>query len=228
MPEPTIEVTAEVLLAAALMTIGAATAGCDRGELGRGARATSTSASAPRPDSTVATTRTIDNAGFVDNGGRTSDMTSRTEMSGMTATETGSERPTGTPGSGTPWPFQSSGARPNIGEGAGAASSERGTSVPSAGGPLSEAVGRLARARCDRETACNRIGPSRAWKSQESCVAHQRELVGGDVSALACPRGVDGVQLGTCLNALRGQACDDRRGDLQILPECLANALCAP
>ena len=187
------------------------------------------SASTPRPESTAVTTRTIDNAGFVDNGGRTSDETSRSEMSGMRATEAGGERPTGTPGSGTPWPYQSSAAARPIGEGAGAASSESGTTkVPSSGGPVSEAVGRLARARCDRETTCNRIGRGRAWASQESCVAHQREEVGVAMSALACPHGVDNVQLGTCLTALRSLACDDRRGDLAVLPECGANALCAP
>jgi len=216
-------------LAAALIAIGAVAPACDRGDLGPGARSTITSAATPRPESTAATKRTIDNAGFVDNGGRTSDMTSRSEMSGMRATEAGGERPTGTPGSGTPWPFQSNAGPPTIGEGAGAASSERGTNaVPSAGGPLSEAVARLARARCDRETTCSRVGRGRAWATQDSCVAHQRESVGADVSALACPRGVDNVQLGTCLNALRAQACDDRRGDLAVLPECGASALCAP
>ena len=184
----------------------------------------------PRPDSTAPATRTIDNAGFVDNGGRTSDETSRSQMSGMRATEAGGERPTGTPGSGTPWPFQSTAAPANVGEGAGAASSVRGTdAVPSSGGPVSEAVHRLARARCNRETTCNRVGRDRAWASQESCVVHERERVAGEAeSELDCPRGVDSVQLGTCLNAVRAQACDDQRGDLAVLPECAASALCAP
>lgn len=218
---------ANVFLAAALIAVGAVATGCDRGE-GRDVRTALTSASTPPPASTVATSRTIDNAGFVDNGGRTSDMTGRSEMSGMTATETGSERPTGTPGSGLPLPFTSRPARNDIGEGAGASSSEPGTPVPSAGAPASEAVARLARARCDRETSCNRVGPGRASKSQDQCVARQRELVGVAVNALPCPRGVDNVQLAMCLNALRGQTCNDRRGDIEVLPECLANALCAP
>lgn len=209
--------------------MSASAPGCASGDLGREARSTTTGAAAPGPASTVATTRTVDNAGFVDNGGRTSDMTSRSEMSGMRGTEAGGERPTGTPGSGTPWPFQTKGSRVTTGEGAGAASSERGTStIPSTGGPVAEAVGRLAQARCDRDTSCNRIGRGRTWPTQDACLAHQRERLAPAASALGCARGVDGVQLGMCLNAVRAQACDDLRVELTALPECAENALCAP
>jgi hypothetical protein len=149
-------------------------------------------------------------------------------MSGMRATEVGSERPTGTPGSGTPIPTLSKAAPTTIGEGAGAASSVRGTSVASAGSPAVEASERLARARCDREMTCNRIGRGRAWASEEQCMVRQRERVGDAVGALSCPRGFDHVQLAACLDAVRGQACSDRRGDIDTLPECLASALCAP
>jgi hypothetical protein len=217
-----------VLLAATLLGAGAVATACDRGTQGRDVQAALTNANTPPPASTAVSSRTVDNAGFVDNGGRTSDMTGRSEMSGMRGTEAGSERPTGTPGSGLPLRIPSKTARTDIGEGAGAATSETGASTPSAGGPPSEAVARLARARCDRETSCNRVGPGRAWASQDSCVAKQRDRVGAAVSAMPCPHGIDNVQLGTCLNALRGQACTDRRGDLGVLPECVTNALCAP
>ena len=217
-----------MLLVASLLGACAVATACDGGARGPDARAALTSANAPPPASTAVSSRTIDNAGFVDNGGRTSDMTGRSEMSGMRGTEAGSERPTGTPGSGLPLRVPSKAARTDIGEGAGAATSETGASTPSAGGPPSEAVARLARARCDRETSCTRVGPGRAWATQDSCVAKQRERVGAAVSAMSCPHGIDNVQLGTCLNALRGQACADRRGDLALLPDCATNALCAP
>lgn len=216
-----------VLVAALVGTCAFATA-CGRGAQGRDVQTSLTSANAPPPASTAVSSRTIDNAGFVDNGGRTSDSTGRSEMSGMRATEAGSDRPTGTPGSGFPLRIPSRTARTDIGEGAGAATSETGASASSAGGPPSEAVARLARARCDRETSCSRVGPGRAWATQDSCVAKQREGVGPAVSAMSCPRGIDNVQLGTCLNALRGQACTDRRGDLGVLPDCVTSALCAP
>lgn len=176
------------------------------------------------------TTRTIDNAGFVDNGGRTSDETNRSQMSGMRATEAGSERPTGTPGSGTPIPIPTPGraAPPNRGEGAGAASSEGGKTVPSTGGPVVEAGERLARARCDHDTTCNRIGRGRSWETQAQCFADERERVGEAMPGLGCSRGIANVQLAICLNALRGQACNDRSGDLAALPECMPSALCSP
>jgi len=214
--------------AAALLTIGVFALACGR-EIAPGAP--SLTSATPRPEATVPTTRTIDNAGFVDNGGRTSDETNRSEMSGMRATEAGSERPTGTPGSGTPIPIptpRGAAPPPTRGEGAGAASSERGTTVTSTGGPVVEAGERLARARCDRETTCNRIGRGRAWATQDQCFASQRERVGDAVSALGCPHGIDNVQLAICLNALRGQACSDGSGDLSVLPECMASALCSP
>ena len=59
-------------------------------------------------------------------------------------------------------------------------------------------------------------------------MARERERVGDAVSTLSCPRGIDNVQLGTCLNVVRTQACNDRRGDVSVLPECAQSALCAP
>jgi hypothetical protein len=191
---------------------------------------TTTSATIPAPAATTTSSRTIDNTGFVDNGGRTSDMRARSEASGMRATEAGSDRPTGTPGSGTPIPVGEPRSETNVGEGRGAASSVRGTSGqphPS-GGPSVEALARFARARCDRETACNRVGEGRPFKSQDSCVAEQRDRVRADVDALGCPRGIDILQLGTCVNAIRLQGCDDRRVDVDALPDCASSALCAP
>ncbi len=214
--------------AAVLLTTGVLALACGR-EVAPGPQYL-TSAT-PRPEATVPTTRTIDNAGFVDNAGHTSDETIRSQMSGMRGTEAGSERLTGTPGSGTPIPIPSPrGATPppTRGEGAGAASSERGTTVEPTGGPVVEAGERLARARCDRETTCNRIGRGRAWSTQDQCFATQRERVGDAMSSLGCPHGIDNVQLAICLNALRGQACNDKGGDLAVLPECMASALCSP
>src|SRR4051812_42051423 len=68
-------------------------AACARGDVGRGAVTTLTSGEtnpSPPPQS-----RTVDNSGWVDPGGRTSDET-RPETSGMRATELGADRPTGT------------------------------------------------------------------------------------------------------------------------------------
>jgi len=207
-----------------------AAAGCTRGgDLGRGARTTTTSARTPRPDATVASTRTIDNAGFVDNGGRTSDMTSRSELSGMRATESGSERPTGTPGSGFPLPLDVKTQSRQVGEGAGAASSVRGTDArPTSGSPVDEAVGRIARARCDRETTCERIGRGRAFPTQDACMTEHRTMARQETTQASCARGIDSTQLASCLQALRSQACNAGASELDNVPACRVSALCAP
>lgn len=176
----------------------------------------------PRPAGTATTTHTVDNAGFVDNGGRTSDMTARTEMSGMRATESGSERPTGGTG-GFPLPLgPSAPPRADSGEGAGS-----GGTVSPAGGPSSEATSRIAEARCDRETSCNRIGKGRAWTSKGACLEAQRERIGRTIEPAVCKRGVDSVQLASCLTEMRGQACNDPRDNIDSTASCRASALCA-
>lgn len=176
----------------------------------------------PRPDGTATTTHTVDNAGFVDNGGRSSSETARTELSGMRATESGSERPTATTG-GIPLPLGASApARADSGEGAGS-----GGPTSPAGGPSSEATARIAEARCDRETSCNRIGKGRAWASKGSCLEAQRERVGRAIDTAVCKRGVDSVQLTSCLTEVRGQACNDPRDNIDSTAGCRASALCA-
>lgn len=223
-----VDLRSNSLVAALLLAVGASASAC-RTDSATGRAATT---SAERPDRRPAAGRTTDNTGFIDNGGRSSDMVSRSEASGMRATEAGSDRPTGTPGSGTPVPIEPSTrrSRGDSGEGAGAATSVRGLSGdnPTSGSPAAEAIGRLAQARCDRETACGRVGAGRAWGTQDLCVTRQRDHARAEIAGAACPRGVDSTQLASCLNALRAQACDDRRTELDAIAGCRLSALCAP
>src|SRR5688572_29577460 len=106
-----------VMLVLAVASVAVAACAKDSGD-----RASSTitySARQPRPDHRPPPTRTLHSTGFVDNAGRTSEQTNRTEASGMRATETGGERPTGTAGSGLPLPIDPSGHEEQVGEGAG-------------------------------------------------------------------------------------------------------------
>lgn len=204
----------------------AAAVACRRSDLDRGAASTTTTTSA-RPESTATSSRTIDNAGFVDNAGRTSEMTSRTTSSGMRATETGSERPTGTPGSGMPIPSAGASGGGHASETGRAAEPRR---VPvrttpasrTRGAPvLSDDVARLARARCDRATACDRVGPGRAFESQGDCMMQLRARSERDLEAAACQNGVDRTSLALCLGEVRKLPCDET--------DELANvAMCTP
>src|SRR5687768_906628 len=87
-----------------VLTIAGAAA-CEKDARDRAGSTITYSARQPRPDQRPPPTRTLHSTGFVDNAGRTSEQTSRGEASGMRATETGSERPTGTAGSGLPLPL---------------------------------------------------------------------------------------------------------------------------
>lgn len=239
------------LACAVVVGVGAASA-CDRGDLGRGAQTTTTSAWVPRPDATGTTSRTIDNAGFVDNGGRTSDETSRAQTSGMRATEVGSERITGTPGSGQPIPFLDPSPRrravqrerPPDAIGTGevlAPTTEIGprpqaeTPPPSARttGPAPhpaelDATERIARARCDRQVTCDRIGPGRSWASEGACMMQQRPRASDEVNELACARGVDAMQLGMCLDAIRQAPCTESATTPGAMSQCQPTSVCMP
>jgi hypothetical protein len=196
---------------------------CDRTGRDRPASTITYSARQPRPDTTATSTRTIDSTGFVDTSGLTSEQRVRTEASGMRATEAGSERPTGTPGSGTPIPIE---PRPpqRIGEPPSAlGGEERG-----AGAPGDTIIGRLAQAMCDRETACNRVGPKRPFGTVEQCTSMVRERAREEVASAECARGFDNTSVGVCLTAIRQASCNTRLASIEELPSCVRTQLCAP
>jgi hypothetical protein len=168
------------------------------------ARATTTSSMA-EAGSRPASSRTIDDSGYVDNGGRPSSETARTEMSGMRASELGSERPTGTPGTGAGIPPRTPAAR--------ARSSDELTRT---------VIARIASARCDRETTCGRSGAGR-----DTCMMHARPRVQADVDRADCAQGFETVQLGACLTALRQLDCGKVAVALDDVQACRATALCA-
>jgi hypothetical protein len=197
---------------------------CERNSRDRPASTVTYSARAPRPDTTAASARTLDSTGFVDNAGRTSEQLARTEASGMRATETGSERPTGTPGSGTPLPIEAKGQQPQAGEGAGALG---GDDTSASGAPGDGVVARIARARCDRETACDRIGPDKPLRTGEQCMSTVRGRARADVVDADCERGFDSTQVALCLTTIRQVPCETALDAIASLSQCQASALCS-
>lgn len=175
---------------------------------------------AARPESTVTTSRTIDNAGWVDPAGRTSDETLRSEMSGMRGTEVGSERITGTPGSGlSPTPSPAATEASN-GE------SARGGSPTGPGTPLDVIAPRMASARCDHENHCGKVGKGKRWGSLDACRMSAKETSIAPLRVPACEAsGVDAEALARCLTAERNRSCSDERPE-RGLPACQPQALC--
>jgi len=175
------------------------------------------------PAAAGTTSRTIDSTGFVDNGGRTSDLTNRTELSGMRATETGSNRPTGTAGVGLSLPIEATGEP----RGQGAPRGREGLLSPT-GATADAVVGRIGRAECDLEVACGRIGADERLKTDAQCMAHSRERAREAVEDVGCARGFDEQQLSTCLTAIRHLSCEAPAGRLPAAGQCDHRAICSP
>ncbi|AKV02819.1 hypothetical protein AKJ09_09482 [Labilithrix luteola] len=184
---------------------------------------------AQRSDVTVATSRTIDNAGWVDNGGRTSDETIRTQLSGMRATELGSERITGTPGTGYPPlpPYHLPYAWPGAEYQFPGLPKEGPKLVPTLGAAPAEVAPRIAEAQCDREATCDHIGSGGRWESRDACLAQQRGIARDHFENAACNAGVNTTVLASCLAALRAGGCGDVTSNIDATPACRTTALCA-
>lgn len=219
--------TSFVMLALAALGVVA----CNKGSRDRAVSTVTYSATQPRPDRTPASTRTVDSAGWTDNAGRTSEQNGRSEMSGMRATEAGSEKPTGTPGSGTPiplgpqWEPVAPGEQVGEREAAGPLGNDDGSGT---GAPGETIVGRVARARCDREQYCDRVGEGKPFGTGEQCTNVLRERARAEVVHAQCERGFETSQVALCLNAIRQAPCDVRLDSMDSLPSCQSKELCVP
>jgi hypothetical protein len=174
------------------------------------------------PEAKPPTARTVDSTGFVDNSGRTSDETvARPETSGVRASEAGStDRPTGTntgtPGAGT------TRERPMVPKITALAPGAGGVS-PVAG--YDDLPGKMARAACDHEKVCDRVGDGKPSPSDGACTADMRTRAIGDLDAMGC--NLDGSAVAVCLAEIRKASCNlviDRPASLGA---CARQSLCA-
>lgn len=179
-----------------------------------------------RPEQLPPPSHTVDSEGWVDNAGRTTAERGRTEASGMRATETGSQVPTGTPGSGFPLPFVEKPGRPGPEE----PSPDRlalGERV-APGAPTDAVVRRLALAYCDREWSCGRIDITQAWASKERCMDGIGTRWLEDLGTADCPDRFDPQLVARCLASIRGRACDVPVEGLASARACEPRGLCLP
>jgi hypothetical protein len=89
----------------------------------------------------------------------------------------------------------------------------------------SELAARVARALCDRETYCDRIGADRAFESADACIAVQRERVGRFLGAPPC-REFPGERVSSCLKTIRLGSCAPPQDPAQTESACAAAVLC--
>lgn len=217
MPHPFF-VEAPVLVVVAIILLGS----CET--TSAGGRTTTTAADQERY---YASSRTIDNAGWVDAAGRPSSETNRTELSGMRPTEVGSERPTGTPGSGFSTSSPRTIARETIDDARALEGKPQAPAPPpkTSGVSIESAVERVMSAYCDRENACGHVGEKQRWGTPLGCRMDSRTPLVERIDA--CRSGIDPEVLSSCLATLRDRACDDARPP-QDLPSCLPDTLCKP
>lgn len=88
-----------------------------------------------------------------------------------------------------------------------------------------DAAMRLAKARCEHESACGHVGKSARFASSGVCTDATFKEAWSVVRDEACPAGVDEARLTTCLAYVRNQACD--AGGLGAIGQCRGDMLCA-
>ena len=177
------------------------------------------------PDQLPPPSHTLDSDGYVDNAGRTSNERNRTEMSGMRATETGSQFPTGTPGSGFPLPL---GPEPRERERERPAN-RWALGAPQPGGASARVVAeKVARAYCDREWSCGRISVEEAWASKWRCLNGVNSRFYEDLGTAGCPDSFDPDVVPACLQAIRQSTCDTKIESMASVPGCTPDTLCLP
>jgi hypothetical protein len=87
-------------------------------------------------------------------------------------------------------------------------------------------VERLAEARCDREQACNHIGPGAVYASRGVCKEQVHGSIANDLNTYNCPRGLDGEAIDRCMAAIKGEECGHPFDTLVRYEKCRNAALC--
>lgn len=170
------------------------------------------------PTSLPPSSQTLYSTGFVDNAGRTSDERSRTELSGMRATEAGAQQPVGTPASGLPVPL---GPRP---DGLEAPRPYQAKAEPMRSATAARpALESLSRAYCDRERKCGRLRNDQAGMCQQTASKRFGETIG----AAGCPYSIDATRVAGCSTSIRETPCETSLESLSSLETCDASAMCA-
>lgn len=182
----------------------------------------------PHPDQLPPAVHTVDNAGFVDNGGRTSSDVDRTQMSGMRATEQGSQNFSATPGPGWPWPGQAGWTTPGkelpVALGQGVAP---GAPAVESGVPASAVAQQLSEAACERDAACAQRNERHEWPNQASCLSRARERERERVETAGCGLSFDATKVSMCMAAIRSASCDTSLSRATALEACQGKNLCA-
>jgi hypothetical protein len=118
--------------------------------------------------------------------------------------------------------------KPNAASGAKASGSEPEPAlvvvIVSQGSPA--AVEAIARARCDREQRCSKIGRGKKYASEPACLHAIAADWSDDLNAYECPQGVRLPELDSCLAAVRTEDCGKPFDSLARVLACRSSELC--
>lgn len=88
------------------------------------------------------------------------------------------------------------------------------------------AAEQIASARCEREQACGNIGDDETYTSRSDCFARIQSDWKDDLSARACPGGINQRELDECLGEVRQEACENPFDTLSRIAECTQGQIC--
>jgi hypothetical protein len=88
------------------------------------------------------------------------------------------------------------------------------------------ATQRMVVARCDREAACDNIGPKKRFVDRTVCLHELRAKLSDDLKPSECPNGIDGKHLGDCIEAIDNESCGNIIDTIARVGTCKASDLC--
>jgi len=88
-----------------------------------------------------------------------------------------------------------------------------------------EAVTEIARARCERETACNNVGQGKDFDTGTTCMKELAYNVQGELRPEDCPN-VRKTELDQCVQEIRGVACANMIDSIERVATCKKAQLC--
>ena len=88
-----------------------------------------------------------------------------------------------------------------------------------------DAITRLTTARCEREAACNNIGPGKKHADRDACMREASQNSRGTLRADQCPQ-IDESKLTNCLNDIRNERCGNPLDSLDTITSCTRGKIC--
>lgn len=88
-----------------------------------------------------------------------------------------------------------------------------------------DAVMRLTTARCDREAACNNLGPGKKHADRDACMRETGQSTRGTLRADQCPQ-IDQSKLSDCLNDIKNERCGNVLDSLDTITSCTRSKVC--